>query len=307
MPDGHPAVFASAPAPEGAPTVLLYCHYDVQPPLDEAAWESPPFELTERDGRWYGRGAADCKGNVAAHLTALRALGPELPVGVKFIAEGAEEQETGGLEEFVPTAAELLRADAVIVMDSGNFEVGVPTLTTTLRGIANLVVRVRTLAGPMHSGSFGGAAPDALLALNRMLATLHDERGNVAVDGLPADQAWDGDRLPRRAVPPRRRRPRRGRAGRRRHGGRDAVGAPRGERARHRLPAGGRLDALGPGRGGGPGQHPRPAGSRSRCGPGSRRRAPRGRRPLEGRGRDRAAAHRGTVQRRHRRPGVRVP
>ncbi len=192
MPDGHPAVFASAPAPEGAPTVLLYCHYDVQPPLDEAAWESPPFELTERDGRWYGRGAADCKGNVAAHLTALRALGPELPVGVKFIAEGAEEQETDGLEEFVPTAAELLRADAVIVMDSGNFAVGVPTLTTTLRGVANLVVRVRTLAGPMHSGSFGGAAPDALLALNRMLASLHDERGNVAVDGLPADQAWAG-------------------------------------------------------------------------------------------------------------------
>jgi cysteinylglycine-S-conjugate dipeptidase len=192
MPDGHPAVFGEAPAPEGAPTVLLYCHYDVQPPLDEDSWESPPFELTEREGRWFGRGAADCKGNVVAHLTALRALGGGLPVGVKLIAEGAEEQATGGLEEFVPTAAELLRADVVIVMDAGNFAVGVPTLTTTLRGVVNLVVRVRSLAGPMHSGMFGGPAPDALLALVRMLSTLHDERGNVAVDGIDSGQRWDG-------------------------------------------------------------------------------------------------------------------
>jgi cysteinylglycine-S-conjugate dipeptidase len=197
MPDGHPAVFGEAPAPEGAPTVLLYCHYDVQPPLDEDAWHSPPFELTERDGRWFGRGAADCKGNVVAHLTALRALGGELPVGVKLIAEGAEEQATGGLEEFVPEAAQLLRADAVIVMDAGNFAVGVPTLTTTLRGVVNVVVRVRSLAGPMHSGMFGGPAPDALIALVRMLASLHDERGNVAVDGIDCDQQWDGIDYPR--------------------------------------------------------------------------------------------------------------
>lgn len=192
IPDGHPAVFGSSPAPQGAPTVLLYCHYDVQPPLDEAAWESPPFELTEREGRWYGRGAADCKGNVAAHLTALRALGGEPPVGVKLIAEGAEEQATGGLEEFVPEAADLLRADAVIVMDAGNFAVGVPTLTTTLRGVVNVVARVRSLVGPMHSGMFGGPAPDALVALTRMLAGLHDERGNVAVGGIDSGQAWDG-------------------------------------------------------------------------------------------------------------------
>ena len=121
--------------------MLLYCHYDVQPPLDPTgtAWKSPVFELTERDGRWYGRGAADCKGNIVVHLTALRALRGELPVGIKLIAEGSEEQGTGGLEAFVPDHADLLRADTIIVADTGNFAVGVPTLTTALRGLANVV------------------------------------------------------------------------------------------------------------------------------------------------------------------------
>src|SRR3954453_10938861 len=95
-PDGYPAVYGHTPGPEDSLTVLLYCHYDVQPPLDDAAWESPPFELTERDGRWWGRGAADCKGNLVAHLTALRALEGSFGAGVKLIAEGAEEQATGG-------------------------------------------------------------------------------------------------------------------------------------------------------------------------------------------------------------------
>ena len=106
-PDGHPSVFGHIPAPHGAPTVLLYCHYDVQPPLDPngTAWESPVFQLTERNGRWYGRGAADCKGNIVTHLTALRALDGDLPVGIKLIAEGSEEQGTGGLEAFVPSHA----------------------------------------------------------------------------------------------------------------------------------------------------------------------------------------------------------
>lgn len=195
-PDGHPAVYGESPAPAGARTVLLYCHYDVQPPLDEAAWESPPFELAERGGRWYGRGAADCKGNVVAHLIALRALAGDLPVGVKVISEGAEEQATGGLEELVTEEPELLRADAIVIMDAGNFAAGVPTLTTSLRGIANLVVRVRTLAGAMHSGMFGGPAPDALVALNRMLASLHDEGGSIAVEGIEAAQTWDGIAYP---------------------------------------------------------------------------------------------------------------
>lgn len=200
MPDGHPAVFGYTPAPAGAPTVLLYCHYDVQPPLEEHAWLSPPFQLTQRDGRWYGRGAADCKGNVVAHLTALRALGGGeraggaggFPVGIKLIAEGAEEQGTGGLEEFVRWQPEMLAADIVIVLDVGNFAVGVPTVTTSLRGIASVVVTVRTLQAAMHSGMFGGPAPDALIALARMIATLHDEQGNTAIRGLACDQGWSG-------------------------------------------------------------------------------------------------------------------
>lgn len=200
MPDGHPAVFGHTPAPAGAPTVLLYCHYDVQPPLGEEEWTSPPFELTERDGRWYGRGAADCKGNVVAHLTALRALGGTdgdgreggFPVGIKLIAEGAEEQGTGGLEQFVRQAPEVLAADVVIVCDTGNFAAGVPTVTTSLRGIASVTVTVSTLGSAMHSGMFGGPAPDALIALARMIATLHDEQGNTAIRGLAAQAGWSG-------------------------------------------------------------------------------------------------------------------
>jgi cysteinylglycine-S-conjugate dipeptidase len=195
-PDGHPAVYGHRPGPPGAPTVLLYSHYDVQPPLDEVAWRSPPFELTERGGRWYGRGAADCKGNVVVHLTALRALDGRFPVGIKFICEGAEEQGTGGLEAFVPENAELLQADAILVCDAGNVAVGVPTLTTSLRGVVNVLVTVRTLAGAMHSGMFGGPAPDALAALIRMLASLWDERGNATIDGLDAGGRWGGAQYP---------------------------------------------------------------------------------------------------------------
>ncbi|XUM03053.1 dipeptidase [Streptomyces venezuelae ATCC 10712] len=195
-PDGTDAVVGHAPGPEGAPTVLLYCHYDVQPPLDDAAWRTPPFELTERDGRWYGRGAADCKGNIAMHLTALRALGgPEgrgFPVNVKFVAEGSEEQGTGGLEQLVPLRPELFAADTLLVCDTGNFALGLPTATTSLRGLANVVVTVSTLKGEMHSGMFGGPAPDALAALVRILDGLRDEHGNTAVKGLSGDGVWDG-------------------------------------------------------------------------------------------------------------------
>ncbi len=190
--DGSKAVSGHKPGPPGAPTVLLYFHHDVQPPLGDDAWHSPVWQLTERDGRWYGRGAADCKGNIATHLTALRALGDELPVTVKIIGEGSEEQGTGGLEDFVPRNAELLRADTILVCDSGNFAVGVPSLTTTLRGIANVVVTVETLTSPMHSGQFGGAAPDALAALIAMLATLRDANGNTTVNGLDNTGVWPG-------------------------------------------------------------------------------------------------------------------
>ena len=191
-PDGSHAVLGHRPAPPGAPTVLLYCHYDVQPPLGEASWTSPPFELTERDGRWYGRGSADCKGNVVMHLTALRALGEDLPVGIKLVAEGSEEQGTGGLEEYVPGHASDLLADALLICDTGNAAVGVPTATSSLRGLANLVVSVSTLRGDVHSGMFGGAAPDALAALIRTLDSLRDTDGGTVVQGLDCTGSWDG-------------------------------------------------------------------------------------------------------------------
>jgi acetylornithine deacetylase/succinyl-diaminopimelate desuccinylase-like protein len=194
-PDGSSAVHGHAPGPEGTPTVLLYSHYDVQPPLGEEAWTSPIWELTERDGRWYGRGAADCKGNIVMHLTALRALNEiagGFPCGIKIICEGSEEQGTGGLEAFVPQNADLLRADAILVVDTGNFAVGVPTLTSTLRGMTSIDVTVRGLGSAMHSGMFGGPAPDSLVALIQMLASLHDEHGNTTIDGLDATQTWTG-------------------------------------------------------------------------------------------------------------------
>ncbi|HTZ04620.1 MAG TPA: dipeptidase [Gaiellaceae bacterium] len=194
--DGSKAVVGHRPGPDGAPTVLLYCHYDVQPPLDEAAWKTPVWELTEKDGRWYGRGSADCKGNIVMHLAALRALGDSIPCTIKLVSEGSEEQGTGGLEAFVPENADLLRADAILVCDAGNFAVGQPSVTTSLRGLANVVVTVETLGSAMHSGMFGGPAPDALTVLVHMLATLHDERGNTTIRGLDNDLTWAGAAYP---------------------------------------------------------------------------------------------------------------
>ncbi|APY89517.1 dipeptidase [Streptomyces alfalfae] len=193
-PDGTQSVYGFLPGPEGAPTVLLYAHYDVQPPLDEAAWVTPPFELTERDGRWYGRGSADCKGGVIMHLLALRALKANggVPVNVKVIAEGSEEQGTGGLERYAEEHPELLTADTIVIGDAGNFRVGLPTATSTLRGMTLVRVTVDTLEGNLHSGQFGGAAPDALAALVRALDSLRAEDGSTTVDGLTGDAVWDG-------------------------------------------------------------------------------------------------------------------
>ncbi|MFJ6086640.1 dipeptidase [Streptomyces sp. NPDC092369] len=193
-PDGTQSVYGYLPGPEGAKTVLLYAHYDVQPPLDESGWTTPPFELTERDGRWYGRGAADCKGGVIMHLLALRALKADggAPVHVKFIAEGSEEQGTGGLERYAEEHPELLAADTIVIGDAGNFRVGLPTVTTTLRGMTLLRLRIDTLEGNLHSGQFGGAAPDALGALIRVLDSLRAEDGSTTVDGLAPAAGWEG-------------------------------------------------------------------------------------------------------------------
>ncbi len=194
-PDGSAAVHGHSPAPDGTPTVLLYCHYDVQPPLGEQEWRTPVFELTEQNGRWYGRGSADCKGNIVMHLTALRALQQvhgDFRCGIKLISEGSEEQGTGGLEAFVPDNVELLRADTILVCDTGNFAVGVPTLTTTLRGMTSVDVKLTALDSAMHSGMFGGPAPDPVAGLIAMLASIRDAQGNTTIDSLESSQSWSG-------------------------------------------------------------------------------------------------------------------
>lgn len=181
---GAPAVLARYPAPPGRPTVLLYAHHDVQPTGDPAGWTAAPFEPDERDGRLYGRGTADDKAGIAAHLAALRAFDGAPPVGVTVLVEGEEEIGSPTLGEFLRTYQDQLAADVIVIADSANLEVGTPALTTSLRGLADCVVEVRALRYGVHSGQFGGAAPDALTALCRLLATLHDENGDVAVAGL---------------------------------------------------------------------------------------------------------------------------
>jgi acetylornithine deacetylase/succinyl-diaminopimelate desuccinylase-like protein len=190
LPGTAPVVMGEIPAPPGAPTVLLYSHYDVVPVGEESKWESPPFEATERDGAIYGRGTADTKSNILMHVGALRAWDGKPPVGVKIVIEGMEEVGSA-FSTYPPSRPELFAADAMVIGDMGSFRPGAPTLTVALRGMAMVTVEVRTLAGPKHSGQFGGAAPDALLALIRALDSLHDEHGDVAVPGLRREE-WTG-------------------------------------------------------------------------------------------------------------------
>ncbi len=197
----RPAVVARRPAPAGAPTVLLYAHHDVQPPGRTEDWDTPPFEPVERDGRLYGRGAADDKAGLTAHLGALRALGAgqqgaargeeaddgrgdELRVGVTVFVEGEEEIGSPTFADFLATHRELLAADVIVVADSTNWRVGVPALTTSLRGLVDCEVEVAVLGHAVHSGMFGGPLLDAPTLLARLIATLHDAEGNVAVEGL---------------------------------------------------------------------------------------------------------------------------
>ncbi|HET7173679.1 MAG TPA: dipeptidase [Nocardioidaceae bacterium] len=191
--DGLPAVIARKPAPPGRPTVLLYAHHDVQPEGDLTLWDSAPFEPTERTGRLYGRGAADDKAGVAAHLAAIRAFEGELPVGVTVFVEGEEESGSQSLPAILAEHREELASDVMVIADSGNWDIGVPALTTTLRGTAHCEVTLRTLDHAVHSGMWGGVAPDALTAMCRLLATLHDDAGNVAVAGLTSGTAADLD------------------------------------------------------------------------------------------------------------------
>lgn len=180
----RPAVLASRPAAPGYPTVLLYAHHDVQPPGADAEWNTPPFEPTQVGERLYGRGAADDKAGIVAHIGALRAVGDDLNVGVTLFIEGEEEIGSPGFTDFLTQYRDDLRADVIVVADSANWKVGVPALTTSLRGLVDCVVEVCVLNYAVHSGMFGGPILDALTVTSRIIASLHDDHGNVAVAGL---------------------------------------------------------------------------------------------------------------------------
>jgi acetylornithine deacetylase/succinyl-diaminopimelate desuccinylase-like protein len=188
-----PAVIGEKRGPEGAPTVLLYAHHDVQPENDHADWDSAPWEPTERDGRLYGRGAADDKAGIMAHIGALRVYGDDLPVTVRLFVEGEEEVGSDTLVELLGKYQERLEADVIVIADSGNWDIGVPALTTSLRGLVRVDIEVRTLTHAVHSGMWGGLVPDSLMTLSRVIASLHDDAGNVAVAGLHSGPAADVD------------------------------------------------------------------------------------------------------------------
>jgi acetylornithine deacetylase/succinyl-diaminopimelate desuccinylase-like protein len=192
LPGTAPILTGEIPGPPGAPTVLLYGHYDVVPAGDEALWESPPFQATERDGAIYGRGAADSKSNVLVHVGALRAWDGKPPVTVKILVEGQEEVGSPLEDGYPAQHPDLFAADAILVADGGSIRAGQPSLTVSLRGDARVTVEVRTLASNKHSGQYGGAAPDALVALLHALASMWDASGDVAVAGLRREE-WTGE------------------------------------------------------------------------------------------------------------------
>lgn len=183
----RPYVYGEWLGAPGKPTILLYSHYDVQPIGTEEKWLSPPFELTERDGRLYARGSADDKGGLIAELAALDAwfktIG-SLPINVKILVEGEEEDGSSGLDEFIEKYKSRIQADAIVIVDAENFDVETAGLTISLRGLMAASVEVRTLKQPVHSGLWGGPLPDAAMALTKMLATLVDKNGNIAVPGI---------------------------------------------------------------------------------------------------------------------------
>ena len=184
---GHPVVIGEWRGAPGAPTVLVYGHYDVQPAEPLELWTSPPFEPTVRDGNIYARGSVDDKGQLFLHVKALEAhlaTRGKLPVNVVLIAEGEEEVGSDHLEEFVEAKKDLLACEAVVISDSAMFAPGQPSILSSLRGLAYFEINVQGPAVDLHSGAYGGAVANPAMALARVLATLHDENGHITIDGF---------------------------------------------------------------------------------------------------------------------------
>ena len=228
----HPYVIGEwMHAGDDAPTVLLYAHHDVQPPGIVENWESDPFEAVERDGRLYGRGSADDKAGGVAHAHAVSAwltTAGSLPCNVRVLIEGEEEIGSPTLQAFLEAHVNELRSDVLVLADAGNWKVGVPGLTYSLRGLAAADLELRALDGPVHSGMAGGAIPDPVMALARLLASLVDDRGDVAIEGL-----WADVRPPTEAAARRHQRDRRRSRGIRASNGRTTGGATRRRPRRH--------------------------------------------------------------------------
>ncbi len=196
LPDGvpHPAVYGEIAGPAGAPTMLLYAHHDVQPEGPVEEWTTPPFEPQVRQGRLFGRGTSDDKCGIAMHAAALRAWDGSPPIALKVLVEGEEEASAEHLPFLIDDHAELLAADVVGVADGGNWRTSVPALETSIRGVVDCRVTVRVLDLAVHSGTYGGPIPDAISSLARILATLHDDDGEVAIAGLKRS-SWEGVQL----------------------------------------------------------------------------------------------------------------